>query len=347
MPQRFTTVRELLQHGFDTVIDVRTPAEFAQDHMPGAINLPALSDDQRVTIGTMYKQISPFDARKAGAALVARNVADHVQGPLAHHDGSWRPLVYCWRGGQRSGSFNLILQQIGWRSDTINDGYMSWRRAVKTALYDTPIAHRIVLLDGNTGTAKTAILAQLAQRDVQVIDLEALAGHRGSLLGATAGGQPDQKAFETALAVALDACDPTRPIVVEAESSKIGRINLPQQLWASMIAAKRIMIRAPIAARSAYLETAYADVIAEPDLLAARLAPLRRVRGHAVVDGWLAQMAAGQFRALARALMEQHYDPSYVKSRNVNLADVIATIDVETLDDAGQAKAADQIMALL
>ncbi|MFT6119727.1 MAG: tRNA 2-selenouridine synthase [Yoonia sp.] len=347
MSQTFDSIRAMLTHGFDTVIDVRSPAEFAVDHVPGAINLPALSNDQRAQVGTMYKQISPFDARKLGATLVARNVADHVEGPLADHDGSWQPLIYCWRGGQRSGSFTMILQQIGWRADIVNGGYMQWRRLVKEALYDNPLPHRFVLLDGNTGTAKTAILARLAAMDVQVIDLEGLAGHRGSSLGAVAGGQPDQKGFETALAVALDACDPSRPIVVEAESSRIGQINLPPQLWAKMIVAPRIMIEAPIDARAAFLETAYADMIADPSELAARFAPLRSIRGHAVVDGWLALLEAREFRALAKALMEQHYDAAYAKSRGSEVRASVATVAVNTLDNIGQDDAVRQIMQAL
>ena len=347
MPIEFETIRAMLDHGFDTVIDVRSPAEFAADHVPGAINLPALSNDQRAEVGTIYKQISPFKARKLGATLVARNVADHVEGPLADKDGSWRPLVYCWRGGQRSGSVTIILQQIGWRAQTVAGGYSAWRRLVKTALYDTPLNHRIILLDGNTGTAKTAILAKLAQRGVQVIDLEALAGHRGSLLGRSAGGQPDQKGFETALAVAFANLDPNRPVVIEAESSKIGRINLPKQVWAAMITAPKIMISAPISARAAFLETAYADVISDPADLAKRLAPLRNIRGHAIVDGWIGTMNTGNFRALAAALMEQHYDPAYAKSRGADPHEVLAELSSDTLDDTGQNTLADGVINVL
>ena len=347
MSQTFYSIRAMLAHSFDSVIDVRSPAEFAVDHVPGAINLPALTNDQRAKVGTMYKQVSPFDARKLGATLVARNVADHVAGPLSKHDGSWKPLVYCWRGGQRSGSFTMILQQIGWRADIVEGGYMQWRKLVREALYDTPLPHRFILLDGNTGTAKTAILTRLATLGIQVIDLEGLAGHRGSSLGAIAGGQPDQKGFETALAVALDACDPVRPIIVEAESSKIGHINLPPQLWAKMITAPRIMIEAPIDARAAFLETAYADMIDNPSELAARFAPLRSIRGHVVVDGWLALLRAGKFHALAKALMEQHYDAAYAKSRGSDVRTTIVTISASNLNDAGQDNAAYQIMQAL
>ncbi len=347
MPIEFNSLDAILNHGFDTVIDVRSPAEFAEDHVPGAINLPALTDAQRVGVGTVYKRISAFDGRKIGAAMVARNVADHIDGPLATKDGSWRPLVYCWRGGQRSGSVATILSQIGWRTEVVQGGYQTFRRLVNHALYDDPLPHRVVLLDGNTGTAKTAILARLAARGVQVIDLEGLAGHRGSLLGATAAGQPSQKAFETALAVALNGLDPARPVVVEAESSKIGRIALPPSLWVAMLAARRVVIEAPMQARAAFLTAAYADIIAEPDEVARRLAPLRNLRGHAVVDGWIALLRGGEFAALATALMVEHYDAAYTKSRRIDERDVIAVVQAQTLDEVGQDRAADAVMAAL
>ncbi|MGR3584721.1 MAG: rhodanese-like domain-containing protein, partial [Pseudooceanicola nanhaiensis] len=130
MPVTLTSVSDLASQGFDDIIDVRAPSEFADDHLPGAISLPVLDDDERARVGTIYKQVSPFDARKLGAALVAANAARHIAGPLADRQGGWRPLVYCWRGGQRSGSFATILSQIGWRVETLQGGYKSWRRLV-------------------------------------------------------------------------------------------------------------------------------------------------------------------------------------------------------------------------
>ncbi|SHF10546.1 tRNA 2-selenouridine synthase [Loktanella atrilutea] len=347
MPQTFQSLRDLMAHGFDTVIDVRSPAEYAEDHIPGAINLPALSNDQRAEVGTMYKQVSAFDARKIGAAMVARNVADHVDGPLAHHDGAWQPLVYCWRGGQRSGSFSSILQQIGWRADTIKGGYQTYRRLVHDALYLDPVPHRLILLDGYTGTAKTALLHLLAERDVQILDLEGLAAHRGSLLGGVAGGQPAQKGFESKLAQALSALDPDRPTIVEAESSKIGQIVLPKQIWARMTAAPRINVKAPLAARAAYLTQAYADIIADPNALRARLQPLRNLRGHAVVDDWEAMLDAGDFEGLATSLMDRHYDAAYARSRRVDDREWLGEVTADSLDATGRARAADDLAALI
>ncbi|MBB5720599.1 tRNA 2-selenouridine synthase [Loktanella ponticola] len=347
MPLTFTTLNDILANAADTIIDVRTPAEFAGDHIPGAINLPALSNDQRAEIGTMYVQDSPFKARKRGAAMVARNVADHLDGPLRDKDGGWQPLVYCWRGGQRSGSFASILQQIGWRAETIAGGYQTFRRLVHQYLYETPLPHRIILLDGNTGTGKTALLARLRLQGVQVIDLEGLAHHRGSMLGQMPTPQPSQKAFETALACALVRCDPDQPVIIEAESSKIGRINLPPSLWSVMCAAPRVMISASLDARAAFLANAYADVTADLDDLRQRLQPMRYIKSHATVNAWEDLLDANNLKALAASLMQTHYDSAYDKARDGHVFDLVGHIHAETLDDAGLAKVTNQIAALI
>jgi tRNA 2-selenouridine synthase len=347
MAASFDSLAALYAHGHDTVIDVRSPAEFAEDHVPGAISLPAMSNEERARVGTIYVQVSPFDARKIGAAIVARNVAAHLEGPLADMPGSWRPLVYCWRGGQRSGSVASILSQIGWRCETIGGGYRSYRRLVQTMLYDVPLPHRVVLLDGNTGTAKTDLLARLADRGVQVIDLEGMAAHRGSLLGGLGADQPLQKAFESLLARGLTACDPDRVVVIEAESSRIGQRIIPPTVWSAMCAAPRIVVSAPVAARAAYLARAYADVIADPVRLADQLQPLRAHRGHATVDAWIGLLSEGRYRDLAQDLIVQHYDPAYAKSRAIHRPEILAELETETLDEAGLDGLAARIAALV
>lgn len=314
MAVTLTSLADLAALGFDEIIDARSPAEYAEDHLPGAINLPVLSDEERARVGTIYKQVSPFSARKTGAALVAHNVADHIQGPLAERQGGWRPLVYCWRGGQRSGSFATILRQIGWRAETIEGGYKAWRTLVVRALYDTPFPAPVIVLDGNTGSAKTELLNLLPARGVQVIDLEGLANHRGSLFGAM-GAQPSQKAFEGRLALAVDALDPTRPVVVEAESAKVGECRVPPKLWRAMCDAPRIAIAAPGEARADYLSRAYADVCADPARLRETLEQLRSYHPTERIEDWLAQADSGAFRDLAAGLIEHHYDPRYNRHR--------------------------------
>lgn len=315
MPVVLWRLSDLEALGFDTVIDVRAPSEYDDDHLPGAISLPVLSDEERARVGTIYTQQSPFLARKIGAALVSRNAAAHIEGPLADKPGGWRPLVYCWRGGQRSGSFALILSQIGWRVETLSGGYKSWRGLVVSALYEEPFPAPVIVLDGNTGTAKTEVLNLLPALGVQVLDLEGMARHRGSLFGAMPGGQPSQRGFETTLAVAMSRLDPTRPVVVEAESSKVGNLRLPPKLWAAMLAAPRIALSAPLAERADYLARAYADVTEDPARLAAVIGDLRQVHPREIIEDWLAMAAAGAFHPLATGLMQRHYDPRYARHR--------------------------------
>ena len=347
MARQFSSLTEIYEHGFDTIIDVRSPAEFAEDHIPGAINLPALSNAERAEVGTMYKQVSPFLARKLGASLVLNNIAAHVRDALKDKDGSWQPLVYCWRGGQRSGVFTTILREIGWRAEVIDGGYQTYRRLVNAALYENPLPQKIVLLDGYTGTAKTALLAHLEDQGMQTIDLEGLAGHRGSLLGEMPDGQPSQRMFETRLVQALNGLDPKRPTIVEAESSKIGRINLPPSLWAKMRTAPRITLSARTAARTEYLTQAYDDILRDPATVRERLNPLRRVRGHNVVDHWQALQDAGDYTGLARALITDHYDAAYEKSRSTKKALTLAIIELDRLDATGLAQAAIAVKSAL
>ncbi|UWQ26180.1 tRNA 2-selenouridine(34) synthase MnmH [Leisingera aquaemixtae] len=347
MALTFTSLQEFYAHGFDTVIDVRSPAEYAEDHVPGAINLPVLDNEERAEVGTIYVQDSPFKARKLGAALVFRNAAGHIEQSLSHHEGSWKPLVYCWRGGQRSGSFTWMLQQIGWRAEVVQGGYQSYRRLVNAALYQTALPHRLVALDGYTGSAKTEVLKRAGQLGVQVLDLEGLANHRGSLLGDMPTPQPSQKGFESALAGALMKLDPARPVLVEAESSKIGQRIIPPAVWDAMKQAPRIELQVPVAARCRYLVEAYDDILSDADRLREKLGPLRAHRSGAVVDGWFASIAAGDKAGLTEALMVEHYDPAYRKSRTAIGAEVAATVESNALDDAGLDAAAAQVAEVM
>ncbi|MFV0492841.1 MAG: tRNA 2-selenouridine(34) synthase MnmH [Pseudorhodobacter sp.] len=315
MALSLTSLTQIVDAGYDDIIDVRAPAEFAEDHLPGAINLPVLNDDERARVGTIYKQDSPFRARKIGGALVAANAARHLQGPLADKPGSWRPLVYCWRGGQRSGSFASILSQVGWRVELVAGGYKAWRGLVVDALYERPFPGRLVVLDGNTGSAKTEVLNQLPAYGIAVLDLEGHARHRGSVFGAQEGGQPSQKAFEGGLALAMARLEAGETVVVEAESSRIGRCRLPPGLWRAMTEAPRIVIRAPLEARAAYLVRAYADLRADPEQLQLAIGWLRGQHSNEVLDRWQAMARAQSFAPLAQDLMERHYDPRYAKHR--------------------------------
>jgi len=330
--------------GFDDIVDVRSPAEFAEDHAPGAINLPVLDNDERARVGTIYVRESRFLARRVGAALVARNIARHLEEGLRDKPGSWAPLVYCWRGGQRSNAMATVIEQVGWRPTVLAGGYKTYRRRVTAALYDAEPDFKVVLLDGYTGVAKTEVLRRLAGLGVQTLDLEGLAAHRGSLFGAMSGTpQPHQKGFESALLARLDGLDRTRPIVVEAESSKVGDLNLPPTLWKAMLAAPRLEIGAPREARARYLTRAYGDIIADPAVLDDTLGKLPVHHGKARLAEWREMAAAGCFVALAAGLIEHHYDPAYERSRRRETRPCLEAMDLDDLEDASLDLAAARI----
>ena len=340
-PTSLTSLNDLAQLGVDTIIDVRAPAEFAEDHVPGAINLPVLSDAQRAEVGTIYKQVAPFEARKIGGALVAQNTAMHLQGPLKDKQGDWQPLVYCWRGGQRSGAFATILDQVGWRVRLLQGGYRSYRRLVVGLLYDTPLPHRLRVIEGGTGTAKTRLLHHLSESGAQVLDLEGLAQHRGSLFGGMAGEQPSQKMFESRLAAQLAALDPARLTWVEAESSKIGARILPPSLWTSMCAAPRVSVQAPLEARAQFLCRAYDELTRNDAQLTEQIGHLRPYHPAEKIADWHAMAQSGAYAALASALISEHYDPRYAKSF-ARMVEDASVFDLPDLDEATLAATAAQ-----
>ena len=346
MIRRTVDLSALARDGFDALIDVRSPAEFALDHVPGAINLPVLDDAQRAAVGTEYVQGSKFLARRTGAAMVARNIAAHLEGTLGGRDGSFKPLVYCWRGGQRSGAMVTVMDQVGWPVAVLDGGYQTWRRQVKAALYDTPLEHRLMLIDGPTGAGKTALLVALASRGVQTLDLEALAAHRGSLFGAMPGGQPSQKAFESRLHDALSRLDPARPVAVEAESSKIGGRIVPPSLWTAMAAAPAVRIESPVEVRAARTVRDYAAIAADPAALDGALSRLPRHISKDKVAGWRALAAAGEVEALATELIVHHYDPAY-RRQGTGARPELAVVRIEALADGALDAAAAQVAAVM
>jgi len=318
---------------FDMVIDVRSPGEFAQDHAPGAVNLPVLSDEERAEVGTIYVQESRFKARRVGAAYIARNVARHLETALADKPGGFQPLIYCWRGGQRSNAMATILSQVGWRTTVLAGGYKTWRRHVTARLYDGTLPLKLVLLDGCTGCGKTEVLKRLAAHGQQMIDLEGLAAHRGSLFGALFGRpQPSQKMFESRLLGALDALDPERPVIVEAESSKIGERMIPPALWEAMARAPRIELTAPAPLRAAYLVRTYVDIAANRAALDEALRRLPTPPGRKRLAAWGELADAGEYEALALALMELHYDPAYRRAARKSAHPSLGVLELQQLE---------------
>ncbi|WP_142804644.1 tRNA 2-selenouridine(34) synthase MnmH [Tepidiphilus sp. J10] len=301
---------------FDTIIDARSPSEFLEDHLPGAINLPVLDDTERRIVGTIYKQRSAFEARRLGAAWVAKNLARHLQERLQQYPPSWRPLVYCWRGGQRSGAFVTWLRLIGWPAAQLAGGYKTYRRWVLERLVDLPGRFAWRVLAGPTGSGKTRVLQALAQRGHQVLDLETLARHRGSILGAWPGGesQPSQKAFDTALVAALRRFNPQKPVFVEAESKRIGLLQLPDALHEAIRLAPMIVLDTPRECRMQLLLEDYAWMGDEPGSLARRLERFKGFVPNETLRRWQELAFRRDLATLFAELIARHYDPLYRRS---------------------------------
>ncbi len=322
---------------YSEIIDVRSESEFAEDHMPGAINLPVLNDAERAKVGTIYKQVCPFDARKVGAAIVARNIAQHLDTHFAAKDKSYHPLVYCWRGGQRSNSMAEVLSQISWQVTVLEGGYKTYRAYVRQQLQQLPEQFTYQVLCGLTGSGKTHILRQLAQRGAQVLDLESLANHRGSLLGQEWEGkfspQPSQKRFESLLLQQLKSFDVSKPVWVEAESNKIGQVYLPPSLWQQMKQAKCVEVQLPQFARIEWLLQEYPHLVTHPDLLKHKLEHLKFRYGREKINEWYSLIDSDQWHALVGDLLTCHYDPTYNRSMGQYYKHVERKLQITDLSD--------------
>jgi tRNA 2-selenouridine synthase len=304
---------------FSTIIDARSESEYALDRLPGAVNWPTLNDLERHEVGTDYKQVSAFDARKKGAVMAARNIANHIEAHTADKPKGWKPLVYCWRGGQRSGSLSLVLSQIGFDVHIIDGGYKAFRAEMRmdTARLATTLNYRVIC--GPTGSGKTRLLTSLADAGAQVLDLEALAEHRSSVLGLIPGQpQPSQKQFDTRVWNALRSLDPSRVVWAESESKKVGNVSVPDALMAALRASPCARLELPIEERVHLLMEDYDFFVKDPAFFCTRLDVLKDLRGKAVIDDWKARVHAGKVEGVVRELLELHYDPGYATSTRRN-----------------------------
>ncbi|MDP1998454.1 MAG: tRNA 2-selenouridine(34) synthase MnmH [Rhodoferax sp.] len=306
-------------HEFDTVIDARSEGEFDEDHLPRAINWPTLNNDERREIGTLYKQVNAFEAKKRGAAIAARNIAGHIDREVIDKPKDWKPLAYCWRGGKRSGSLSLILSEIGFRVTLLEGGYKAFRAAVVADIPRWVSGLQFRVICGTTGSGKTRLLQALSAQGAQVIDLEALANHRSSVLGAIPGQpQPTQKRFDTLVWDALRRLDPTRPVFIESESKKVGNVAVPVSLIEAMRQSPCLNLVLPDAERVALLMEDYDFFVRDVEHFCNRLEVLIEFRGKVVVDGWTSLVRAGNIEPVVQELLTQHYDPVYLQSMRRN-----------------------------
>jgi tRNA 2-selenouridine synthase len=336
--------------GFDLVIDVRSPAEFALDHIPGAINYPVLNNDERAQIGTLYKQVSPFAAKKLGAALVSKNIAEHIENHLLDLPREWRPLIYCWRGGERSGAFTHILNRIGWKAMQLEGGYQGFRRTVIDGLEEDAKKYAFKVICGMTGSGKTRVLQEIGALGAQILDLEGLAVHRGSVLGNEPNiDQPSQKGFETALWNALRNLDPAKPVFVESESKKVGGLHITDALMEKIRNGACIELRSSTKTRVSWLIREYHHFLTGTDNFKDKLALLTTHYGKVQIAKWNEAIDAGNFPELVEELLVKHYDPSYQSSivRNFPQYRIEHFVALENDSNEAFTKAAKAIVAKL
>jgi tRNA 2-selenouridine synthase len=333
---------------FHTVIDARSPAEFAEDHLPGAVNWPVLDNDERRQVGTEHVQVSAFDAKKIGAAMIAKRIGELLQAQVQDKPREWQPLVYCWRGGKRSGTLAWFLDQIGFRTTLVQGGYKAFREQVREQLGSLPLQLRYVVIAGRTGSGKTRLLQALAAAGAQVLDLEGLARHRGSVLGGLPHEpQPTQKAFETQLWQTLSALDPSQPVYVESESRKIGQLQVPTALLERMRNDGRVvMVTMPDAARVQLLVEEYGFFAAQLERFCGHLETLIDLRGRDTVEHWQTLAREGRWAEVFGELMRRHYDPLYLKSMQRNFAQLEAasTVDLPNGDAEALQQAARRLL---
>lgn len=323
---------------FDSLVDVRTEAEFAIDHMPGAISCPVLTNTERVEVGTMDRQQSSFEARRRGAAYVSRNIALHLETLFNSMPKTWRPLVYCWRGGNRSGAMTHILRCVGWQARQLEGGYRAYRRTIVTDLATLPGCLSLLVICGTTGSGKSRLLQELSVQGAQVLDLEALAHHRGSVLGGLpAHPQPSQKMFETHIWSALRSFDPMRVVFVESESRKIGELRIPDALLRLMRSSECVRLEVPLHARIRLLRGEYEHFERDPNALDTQLDCLSALHGRQKIAQWKALARDDNWDGVVEQLLVEHYDPAYLKSIDRNFeraasADVVR-IESDAIED--------------
>ena len=320
---------------FDTIIDVRSPLEFAEDHIVGAINCPVLSDLERQKVGTIYKKESSFKAKIIGSSLTAKNIAFHIENKFMEKKGSWQPLIYCWRGGQRSKAFSIVLSEVGWRTNQLKGGYKEYRNQVINFLDNIGPKLKITLISGKTGSAKTKILKSIENEGGQILDLEGLANHKGSLLGKIPDLiQPSQKFFESLIFNKIQKLNLKDKIYIEAESSKIGNIHIPKSIWKKMIKSPRIEISANVELRAKFLVSDYDYMCNNPTLINPIIKGLKNRLSKELFDEWTNLIDRKKWFDLTKSFLENHYDPSYSSNTIKNDRKVIKKITATSLNNS-------------
>ncbi|PPR11352.1 MAG: tRNA 2-selenouridine synthase [Alphaproteobacteria bacterium MarineAlpha11_Bin1] len=315
-------------HG-EVIVDVRSPSEFKEDHIPGSINLPVLSDNEFKKVGTIYKEVSPFDASKIGAALVSKNISTHLGEYFYDKPQTTKFVFYCARGGKRSSSFAQVCSMVGWPTCVIDGGYKAYRKHVTGSIEKLCNGYKFLLIGGKTGTGKTEILNHLEVKGYDVLNLERLAVHRGSLLGAHKDqDQPAQKLFETRIFEKIKTFNDQKTIFAEAESNKIGRVFIPAALWKKMKAAPIFIIENQNEHRVSFILKEY-----DPDFLQRKAIPnllsFIDKKSNAIDTEKLRKLVSeGKWSEFVQEILTSHYDPLYQHAISKRIAPIVKRLQI-------------------
>lgn len=322
---------------YDLIIDARSQREYEEDHIPGAVNMPVVNNEEYAEVGTLHRT-DKVGAYRIGVRYSLLNIAKHIAEDLPMYSVQSRVLVYCFRGGKRSKLWTDALETIGYKVDKLKGGWKGYRRWVNDQLAHIPTLYRYNVLSGSTGCGKTRLLYALRDAGAQVLDLEDIASHRGSVLGAIPGtSQPSQKYFDSLLLRQLTTYDPTRPIWVEAESKKIGNVQLPNALLETMRQGRTLQVDADMAQRVLLWRQDYRHFEDDPQDMLKRLLFLRPLVGGEEFAAWEELAKQQQMPELFERLMRNHYDPAYRRSilRNYPEIDASPSISLHDLSPAG------------
>lgn len=315
------------------IVDVRTPAEFTKGHIPGAINIPLFSNEERAAIGTTYKQVGRTKAMLQGLELTGpkmRTLVEQVQAATAGET----VLFHCWRGGLRSESVAWLVRLFGYRAYTLRRGYKGFRHYVLATLAQP---RPILILSGKTGSGKTEILQALHRRGEQVIDLEGLANHKGSSFGALGQApQPSQQQFENGLAMQWRQLDRQRRVWVEDESRHIGKLSIPLALWQQMQSAPALFIDVPAALRTGFLVEAYGR-FPLPRLKSA-IERLEKRLGRQNMRHAIEALETSDLPTCCDILLRHYYDKTYLRSLARRDPATVHRIALDALDPARNAE---------
>ena len=301
---------------YDDIIDVRSPKEFAKDHIPYSKNFPVLNDNEREIIGAIYKKESPFKARKLGASLISKNISKILKKNLYEKSGNWKPLLYCWRGGQRSKSLAIVLSEIGWQIRVLKGGYNTYRKKVLTNINTLVNKNKYIVVSGQTGCGKSEILKYLGKLGVNIIDLETLASHKGSLLGKMHDKpQPSQRMFESILYKDLCKLKSRKKVFIEHESSKIGNLHLPSSILNKIKISPKINVAASLDSRILFLIKDYKKFIKQDNSFEELFNYAEKKKGKRKVNEWRTLYKQKNWKELAKQLIEKYYDPLYTHKR--------------------------------